>query len=361
MSQQPGSPKGLRYASRVVGRPKGLRYASLLLCLPAILLAQSPSDSGAAKAPQNDLDALMLRALARREASWKLLRQYVLDEREQFDFKDPSGNPIFGERREYTWYIRDGFFVRSPTRANGVSISEEERRKYEDEWIAGERRKEYRRSAKDGPPPPVETPPADAERVGDFLRQTIEPRFISAAYFMDFKFEPGNYALVGRESLEGRDVLRVEYYPTKLFTDDDEHEHREQADHATERSGDKDGKGKKNKNKKDDEDMDAAIERRMNKVSLITLWVEPTSAQIIRYTFDNVGLDFLPGRWLVRIDELKASMEMGLPFPDVWLPRKIQFRVAVTLATGTYPATFDIEYRDYRLADVTTKIKKVGP
>jgi hypothetical protein len=331
----------------------------LLLCVPALLLAQSPADSGAAKGPQNDLDALMERALARREAGWKLLRQYVLDEREQFDFKDPSGNPIFGERREYTWYIRDGFFVRSPTRANGVAISEEERRKYEDEWIARERRKEYRRAAKDGPPAPVEKPSLDPEHLGDFLRQTIEPQFISAAYFMDFKFEPGNYALVGRETIEGREVLRIEHYPTKLFTDDDEHEHREHADHATERSADKEGTGRKKK-KDNDEDMDAAIERRMNKVSLITLWVDPASAQIIRYTFDNVGLDFLPGRWLVRIDELKASMEMGLPFPEVWLPRRIQFRAAVTLATGTYPATFDIEYRDYRLADVTTKIKKVG-
>ncbi|MGH9331358.1 MAG: hypothetical protein ACRD09_13015, partial [Vicinamibacterales bacterium] len=292
--------------------------------------------------------------------SWKLLRQYVLDEREQFDFRDPAGNPIFGERRDYTWYIRVGFYVRCPTRANGVAISEHERRKYEDDWISREKRREYRRAAKDGPPTPSETPPLDPNHVGDFLRQTIEPRFISAAYFMDFKFEPGNYALVGRESLEGRDVLRVEYYPTKLFTDDDEHEQREHADHATERSGDKDGKGKKNKNKKADEDMDAAIERRMNKVALITLWVDPASSQIIRYTFDNVGLDFLPGRWLARIDELKASMEMGLPFPNVWLPRRIEFRAAVTLANGTYPATFDVEYRDYRLADVTTKIKKVG-
>ena len=174
---------------------------------------------------------------------------------------------------------------------------------------------------------------------------------------MDFKFEPGNYALVGRETIEGRDVLRIEHYPTKLFTDDDEHEHREHADEATERGGD--SKDKRDKDD-DEESEDEAIERRMNKVALITLWVDPTPAQIIRYTFDNVGLDFLPGRWLVRVSELKASMEMGLPFPDVWLPRRIQFRAAVTLATGTYPATFDVEYRDYRLADVKTKIKKVG-
>jgi hypothetical protein len=294
----------------------------------------------------------MERALARRAESWRTLKQYVLDEREQFDFKDPSGTPIFGERREYTWYIRDGFFIRSPTRANGVAIGEDERRRYEDEWIAREKRREFRRSAKDGPPEPT-TP--DPGQMGDFLRQTIEPRFISAAYFMDFKFEPGNYALVGRETIEGRSVLRIEHYPTKLFTDEDENEHREHADHATERGDDR-----KKKRGKEEEDEDAAIERRMNKVALITLWVDPDSAQIIRYTFDNVGLDFLPGRWLVRVSELKASMEMGLPFPDVWLPRRIQFRAAVTLATGTYPATFDVEYRDYRLADVKSKIKRVG-
>jgi hypothetical protein len=348
MSQQPGS-------------HKGLRYASLLLCLPAILLAQSPSDSSAVRAPTNDLDALMERALARREASWKLLRQYVLDEREQFDFKDPSGNPIFGERREYTWYIRDGFFVRSPTRANGVTLSEAERRKYEDEWIEREKRREHRRAAKDGPPvPETNTRPLDPEGVGDFLRETVEPRFISAAYFMDFKFEPGNYALVGREKIEGRDVLRIEHYPTKLFSDDHEDEDPEHSDHATERDKE-DRRDKRGNNRKEDESEDQAIERRLNKVSLITLWVEPASAQIIRYTFDNVGLDFLPGRWLVRVDDMKASMEMGLPFPDVWLPRRIEIRVAVTLATGTYPVTFDVEYHDYRLADVTTKIKKVGP
>ena len=36
-----------------------------------------------------------------------------------------------------------------------------------------------------------------------------EPRFVSEAYFMDFKFEAGNYYLAGREKLEGHDVLRI--------------------------------------------------------------------------------------------------------------------------------------------------------
>ena len=53
-------------------------------------------------------------------------------------------------------------------------------------------------------------------------RSPTEPRFVSEAYFMDFKFEPGNYYLAGRESSKGKDVLRIEYYPTNLFNDDDD-------------------------------------------------------------------------------------------------------------------------------------------
>ena len=41
-----------------------------------------------------------------------------------------------------------------------------------------------------------------------------KPRFVSEAYFMDFKFEPGNYYLAGNEKLEGKEVLKIEYYPT---------------------------------------------------------------------------------------------------------------------------------------------------
>ena len=49
------------------------------------------------------------------------------------------------------------------------------------------------------------------------MQETRQPEFVSSAYFLRFKFDAGRYALVGREQLEGQDVLRVEYYPTKLF------------------------------------------------------------------------------------------------------------------------------------------------
>ena len=62
--------------------------------------------------------------------------------------------------------------------------------------------------------------PASAEAVGDLLSQQAEPSFVSAAYFLEFKFEPGRYALAGREMLDGREVLRIEYHPARLFNDD---------------------------------------------------------------------------------------------------------------------------------------------
>ena len=33
----------------------------------------------------------------------------------------------------------------------------------------------------------------------------------------------------------------------------------------------------------------------MNKTALVTLWVDPVEHQIVKYTFDNVWMDFLPG------------------------------------------------------------------
>ena len=69
----------------------------------------------------------------------------------------------------------------------------------------------------------------------DGVREALEPGFVSAAYFLRFKFDPGQYALAGREQLEGRDVLRIEYYPTKLFNEGRTRPNREYAS-ATRRS-----------------------------------------------------------------------------------------------------------------------------
>jgi hypothetical protein len=103
--------------------------------------------------------------------------------------------------------------------------------------------------------------------------------------------------------------------------------------------------------------MDAAIERMMNKVSLVTLWIDPKSSQIVKYTFDNVSLDFLPAAWLVRVNDLKASMTMTQPFPDVWLPRDVDMFFSAMLAIGTFDARYHLDYHDYRQATTSGRIK----
>jgi hypothetical protein len=299
---------------------------------------------GVGASAQTDLDAFMRQVLATRDENWKKLQQYVLDERENIDVRGPGRTPVWGERREYTWFIRDGFFIRSPLKFNGVTVGEADRRKYEADYLKRQQRRERRRPGAepaDGAPPPDAAsdapPPSDVEGL---LRQTRDPEFISSAYFLRFRFEEGKYALVGREKLDAPgpiDVLRIEYYPANLFRGTDR---RREASGATDA----------------DKAYDAEFRRLMNKTALVTLWVEPNAHQIVKYTFDNIAFDFLPAQWLVHVDDLHASMTMSQPFPDVWLPNALDFQAAMSLAIGQFDARYGVEYHDYRRADVTTKV-----
>jgi hypothetical protein len=307
---------------------------------PAALLAVLAA-AGLPAAQPGDLDRLMERVLARRDENWKKLQQYVLDERETFDLTGPGGARLYGFRRDYTWFVRDGVFIRSPLRADGVTLSEGERRKAEAEWLRRERRRDERRRRREadtrgdsaGADATAAPSPAGNPTGAGGALAAIEPAFVSSAYFLRFRFEPNHYALVGRETIEGRHVLRVEYYPTGLF---------------------REGRTRPNRRVRD---RDAAIEEKMNKVSLVTLWVDPDRAQILQYTFDDIDMDFLPGRSVARVDDVKATMRMGQPFPDVWLPRDLEMRFQMTTAAGTFDALYRVEYHGYRQADVTYRVR----
>ena len=288
---------------------------------------------------QTDLDRLMEGVLTHRDENWKKLQQYTLVEDQTFRMTGPMAMPLFGTRREFVWLPREGFFVRSPLRIDGVTIGETERRREEDDFLEHERQRERRKTARSAPEQPVDT---GALEVSDVIRQSVQPEFVSAAYFLKFKFEPGHYALAGRERLLGRDVLQIEYYPERLF----------QSGPRNRRNG---GKGQ-GEDAKPSDASDAKIERQMDKVSFVTLWVEPTAKQILQYEFQNTGADFLPARWLARLDDLRASMRMGNPFPDVWLPASLAFRVRMSLAIGAVEATYDVTYRDHRLAETSAKV-----
>ena len=283
---------------------------------------------------QSDLDAFMREVLLKRDDNWKKLQQYVLDEREVIELRGPSHVPVWGERRDYTWYIRDGFFVRSPVRFNGASIPEADRLRYEREFLDAVKERDKRR-----PGPRDEAAgaqPNAPEDVDGLIRQTRQPAFISSAYFLRFKFEEGKYAFVGREQLDGREVLKIEYYPEKMFGGTDRR-HRQYTSDS-------------------DRAHDAEFERLMNKVSLVTVWIEPKTHQIVKYTFDNVSFDFLPAKWLAHVDDVHAMMDMSQPFPDVWLPRDVDFSLALTLAVGQFDVHYGLEYHDYKRADVATKV-----
>ena len=185
----------------------------------AVCLSAAPAECRQAG---NDLDQFMAQVLARRDDNWRKLQQYVLDERETADFLGPGRVRLFALDREYTWFIRDGVFVRSPVRFDGVSLSEDDRRKAEQEWIRQEKDRQkadaaLAAAARQGAPATDSDSPTSLDSI---LKSTREPQFVSAAYFMRFKFEPGHYAFVGPETYEGRQVLRVEYYPRRLYDDD---------------------------------------------------------------------------------------------------------------------------------------------
>jgi hypothetical protein len=285
---------------------------------------------------QTDLDAFMRQVVARRDDNWKKLQQYILDERETFELRGPNRLPVWGQQRDYTYFIRDGFFVRSPVKFNGVTISEEERRKFENDYLVRQQKRERRARGQAAEPTDA---PVDVTDVGSLIQQTREPQFISSAYFLRFKFEEGRYALVGRETLDSREVLRVEYYPERMFS-------------GTDRRRRYDGKEPTDK----DRARDAEFQRLMNKVALVTLWIEPKAHQILKYSFDNVGFDFLPASWLLHVSDVKATMKVGEMFPDVWLPDSLDVNVALILAFGQLDLRYSLDYHDYRQPDVTTKV-----
>jgi len=242
-----------------------------------------------------------------------------------------------------------------------VTIDPAEKKEYEDKWIRQEQAREKRRAelrAKSlegnaaGPDGTNADTPEDQSLPDpskpSFITQISEPRFISEAYFLDFKFESGKYYLVRQEKLDGRDVLIIEYYPTKLFNDDKpkSNSRQDQQKEPTEREKKRQEKG-------------ALIDRQMNKTSLVTLWVDPAEHQIVKYDFSNVWMDFLPAGWLLRVDHLKASMEMSQAIPGVWLPRNMSIQAGVSLAVGLYTVRYERKFSEYKRAEVTTTIRPI--
>ncbi len=284
--------------------PTCATVAFALLCAFGLATPASaqPAPAKPSATPANELDAFMEKVLKRREVNRQTLEQYVLDESEQVEVLGPARMPVFRQKREFTWYVRDGLHVRSPVRFDGVTVGDDKRKEYEEHWAQRERKRLERKDAKekegkgpdkDAPAESVDPSATSDDPAGPSGTSPIPtPRFVSEAYFMDFKFEPGNYYLAGREQLEGQQVLRIEYYPTRMFNDDEENKDKNK-DGAADPKRDRERRREQSDRERK---MEQRIERQMNKTALVTLWVDPVEHQIVKYTFDNVWMDFLPGR-----------------------------------------------------------------
>lgn len=313
-------------------------------------------------AAQSDLDEFMREVVSARDENWRKLQQYILDEREQVELRGPSGALLWGERRDYMWYIREGYFVRSPVRVNGAAVSASERDKYEADYLHRAQERDKRQQEADAANRAAGLPSApasglaaadDAPRdLDSFIKQTRQPQFISSAYFLRFRFDGGRYALAGREQLDGREVLRVEYYPQQLFTEERRRERREETGRRR--------TGPRRPNNDADRALDAELMRLMNTSSVVTLWIDQPTRQILKYDFDGLDWNFFPAQWLLQVDKVSASMSMGQPFKDVWLPRSIDMRVGLALAFGRVELRYDVDYDNYRQADVQMKYGVTG-
>ncbi len=268
----------------------------------------------------NEVDLFMERVLDNR-ASWRQLGDFILRETFTLELEAPLSIPYSGFRHEYEWYVRDGIATRSPVRFDGVDIDEEERRRFEAQWLREEARRQ-----RDGRPSDETGDDGGAEGTSRPYASRPEARFIEDAYyFTEDSWEHGNSYFVGRETLLGREVVRVEHYLTGHL----------------------------------DDELDERIKRGFNKTSLLTLWIDPQLHQIVKYTFDNPGLDFLRFRWLLRVDGLEASVEMT-PIGDVWLPALMTISGRVTTALGEFQLTLTRELFDYREAETESRLVETG-
>jgi hypothetical protein len=281
--------------------------SAVILLLPSLLVAASSGAAPGTPAAQNtEIDDFMERVLETREINWDKLYDYVFSETIKLEFTGMEIAAIESFEQEYIWFVRDGYLVRSPYRLNGVEVSAEERAEYEREWLAD-------------------------IREGDRSTQ------IERDSFFDFEFEPGNYFFAGREEFEGREVVRIEYYPKNLFSDEEE------------------------TGEEEEDEEEEEFERAFDKTSLVTMLIDPQEYQIVKITFDNIGLEFLPARWLVQVDEIRASMVMDMPIEGVWLPRLIEASGRISTASGRLSLDFSREFYDYKQTDVGAKVRYGRP
>src|SRR3954464_11135337 len=135
----------------------------------------------------------MKQVLSKRDDNWKKLQQYTLEEDEVFQVTALNGRKGYGYKRENSWFPTDtGIFVRSPTSADGVKVSEDDRRKAEAIWIEREESRDKRAKDKAAQKPNAQDAKAQTDEgvhveidsneplpgLNDLVKAGAEPRFV---------------------------------------------------------------------------------------------------------------------------------------------------------------------------------------
>ena len=205
--------RGYTYSAR---RP--MRAPCPAILARTVWLALDPV-SAQTPAPTAELDAFMAQVLVRRDENWKKVQQYILDEQERVEFRGPGEMLLWGaEARIHAGIRATGSSCGARCGSTGSTISESEREKYEQNFLTRTKSRDER--ARERGKETEGTADAAPSDLQSLIQQTREPQFVSSAYLLKFKFEGGRYALVGRETIDKQPVLRIEYYPTRLFSDD---------------------------------------------------------------------------------------------------------------------------------------------
>lgn len=281
----------------------------------AILLITNTSVGQNEQPPANsamsDLDEFMEKVMQKRTADAENLHDYVFSEKETLEVK--VGTKIAAQwsyRREYLWFVRGDYLVRSPVLIDGVKVSDKEKSAAEDEWINGQKSRKESKNING----------LDYPALFGFENENS----LDFQAFFGFEFEPGRYLYGGERQFEGKKAVLVEYYPRTS--------------------------GVKKRNNKDD------IDGLFEKSFLVTMLISPGEHQIFQITFDNVGLGFLPARWLVRMNDLKASMIMDKQKEDIWLPREITAYGSISTAASDISINYSRVFYDYAKSHVDVNL-----
>lgn len=236
---------------------------------------------------QSALDELMRQVLERRDANGAALSRFTFHEVERMVVRGQEEiAPLQSYVKEFAWSGGEDALVRAPLGTDGVLLDEPGRA-----WD-------------------IHAPAADSG-------------VIDAFYAWDslfaFPYEPGRYFLAGREVFEGGDVLRIEYFPRAFFSSED--------------AGDSGG-----------------ISKDFDRTSVVTLLVAAPERRIVAWRFDNIGLQFLPFRWLARIGSVRASMTLDVGADGTWLPREIRLEARASTASTQIAIELNRSFDGFRPA-----------